>query len=376
MRRFLVVVFRLGLKELYSLWRDPVLMALIVHAFTIAVYAVATGANTEVRNAAVAIVDQDRSQLSSRIGDAILAPQFQRPVQISLRDVDPAMDVGRFTFVLDIPPRFEADLLAGRRPAIQLNVDATAMTQAAAGARYLASIIDQEIATSVGIAPAASASPANLVLRARFNPNLSSPWFAAVMQVINSVTLLAIVLSGAALIREREHGTIEHLLVMPLRPTEIMLAKIWANSLVILVAAGLSIQLIVRGLLGVPVAGSLGLFLAGSALYLFAVTALGILLATVARSMPQFGLLAMPVFIMINLLSGSSTPLESMPAWLQNAMQISPSTHYVRFAQGVLYRGAGLDVLWPDLLAVAAIGGLYLSIAAARFRGTLQAAQG
>jgi ABC-2 type transport system permease protein len=188
------------------------------------------------------------------------------------------------------------------------------------------------------------------------------------MAVINNVTMLAIIMAGAAIVREREHGTMDHLLVMPLTPFEIAMSKIWSNGLVIAVAVGLSLVFVIRGLLGVPIAGSIPLFLAGVVIYLFFATAIGIYLGTVARSMPQLGLLYMLVAISMNMLSGSNTPLESMPPFLRTLMQASPSTHFVSFAQAILYRGAGFDVVWPQFVAVALIGGLFLSLALLRFR--------
>ncbi len=201
-----------------------------------------------------------------------------------------------------------------------------------------------------------------------FNPNLKSEWFTSVMQVINNITMLSIILTGAALIREREHGTIEHLLAMPVTPSEIMLAKIWANGLVILVAAILSVKLVVQLWLQVPIAGSLLLFLAGAVVYAFSVTSMGILLATYTTSMGQFGLLVIPVLVILQMLSGSATPMETMPVWLQDAMQIFPTPHFVSFAQAVLYRAAGLDIVWPELLAMTIISAVYFAISGVRFR--------
>jgi ABC-2 type transport system permease protein len=207
------------------------------------------------------------------------------------------------------------------------------------------------------------------VIRTRFNPNLESSWFTSVMQVINNITMLTVILTGAALIREREQGTIEHLLVMPLVPIEIMLSKILANGLVILVAAGLSLVVVVGGWLRVPIAGSLTLFLFGTALYAFTVAALGIMLGTIATTMGQLGLLAMPVLIVMQLLSGGSTPMESMPLWLQYLMRtISPTPHFVSFSQAVLYRGAGVSIVWSELLVVLLIGAVYFAFSLSRFR--------
>jgi ABC-2 type transport system permease protein len=375
MRRALANIFRLGIKELRSLRADPVLVVLIIYSFTYAIYAVATGVRFEVDNAAVAIVDEDRSALSRRIAAALLPPYFRPAVEIAADRIDALMDAGQYVFVLEIPPRFESDLLAGRSTAVQINVDATAMALAGNGTAYIQNIVTREVGRYLGRDAPPAAPAVDLVVRAMFNPNLESAWFTSVMQIVNNITLLSVILAGAALIREREHGTVEHLLVMPVRPTEIMLAKLWANGLVIVAAAMASLGLVVHGLLDVPLGGSVALFLAGTMLYQVAVTAIGILLATVAGSMPQFGLLSLPVLIMMNLLSGGSTPLESMPVALQKIMLLSPSTHFVAFAQAVLYRGADFSIVWPDLLAVAAISAVCFAVALARFRRTIVTTQ-
>jgi ABC-2 type transport system permease protein len=365
--------FRLGIKELYSLKADPVLVVLIVYTFTFAIYAVATGAKFEVENAAVAIVDEDRSMLSARLRDALLQPFFKSPELINADEIDTAMDSGRFVFVVEIPPKFEQDVIAGHHPSVQIDIDATAMSQAGNGASYIQNIILQEVLTAM---PGADQKqPINLVVRAKFNPNLKSEWFTAVMQVINNITMLSVILTGAALIREREHGTIEHLLVMPVTPIEIMLAKIWANGLVIVVAAIFSLAIVVERLLDVPIAGSIGVFIAAAVLYQFSVTSLGILIATVSGSMAQFGLIVMPVLIVMNLLSGSTTPMESMPGWLQSVMQLSPSTHFVALSQAVLYRGAGLTIIWPQMLWLFSIGAAFFALATLRFRKSLLSGQ-
>jgi ABC-2 type transport system permease protein len=211
----------------------------------------------------------------------------------------------------------------------------------------------------------------DLALRARFNPELNRSWFAAVVQVINNITMLSIVLTGAALIRERERGTIEHLLVMPVTPFEIMTSKVWAMGLVVLTASAFSLFVVVRGLLAVPIQGSVLLFLCGAALHLFATTSIGIFLGTFARSMPQFGLLLMLVVLPLQMLSGGMTPRESMPEWIQMVMLAAPTTHFVMLGQGILYRGAGLAVVWPQFLALALIGLAFFGIALARFRKTI-----
>ena len=361
-------IFWLGTKELRSFLHDYVLLGLVVYAFSLAVIAQAGSSAQEVHNASIAIVDEDHSQLSRQISHAFLPPYFQAPQPIAERDIVPLMNAGRYTFVIDIPPNFARDVLAGRRPALQLNVDATAMVQAGLGADYAQQIITTEVENFLSRAEGAALSPVNLVTRISFNPNVETGWFTSVMGIINSITMLAIILAGAAVVREREHGTMDHLLVMPLTPFEIAMSKIWANGLVIVIAVGLSLYLVVRGLLGIPIAGSIALFLFGVAIYLFFSTAVGIFLGTVARSMPQLGLLYLLVFLPLNMLSGSNTPLESMPPWLSTLAQASPTTHFVSFAQAILYRGAAFAVVWPEFVIVALIGALFLSLALLRFR--------
>lgn len=348
-------VFRLGVKELHSLRRDPVLVFLILWTFTFAIYTVTRGVRTEVRNAAIAFADEDHSEFSQRLKDAFLRPYFKPPVNLAVDEIDAAMDRGDFTFVVDIPPKFQADVLAGRQPTLQLNVDATAMTLAGNGTLYIHNIIDQEPLNFVSRAEGATSEPMTLAIRARFNPNLESSWFMAIMQIVNNVTMLALILSGAAVIREREHGTMEHLLVMPLAPWEIMLAKLWANGLVIVGAVVLSLYAVVQGALGVTIIGSIPLFAAGTAVFLFAMISLGVALSTIARSMPQFGLLAIPFFVVMNMLSGGVSPQESMPRALQLLMQAAPSTHYTGFAQaasigtrGSMWSGPRSSPWWPS----------------------------
>jgi ABC-2 type transport system permease protein len=361
-------IYWLGTKELRSFLYDFVLLGLVVYAFTLAIIAQAQGNSQEVHNASIAIVDEDHSVLSRRITQSFLPPYFQKAQVVAERDVDRLMNSGRYTFVADIPPNFERDLLAGRNPTLQLNVDATAMVQAGLGSSYAEQIITTEADNFLSRTESSPQPPVELAVRIAFNPNVTTAWFTSVMGIINSITMLAIVLAGAAVMREREHGTMDHLLVMPLTPFEIAMAKIWANTVVITLATALSLYVVVHHLLGVPIAGSVPLFLCGVAVYLFFATAVGILLATIARSMPQLGLLYLLVFLPLNMLSGSNTPLESMPHWLATIMQVSPSTHFVSFAQAILYRGAGFRLVWPQFAMVAVMGSLVLALALLRFR--------
>ncbi len=364
-------IYRLGVKELWSLLRDPMMLVLIAWSFTASIYVAATATPDSLSRAAIAIVDEDASALSERIVAAFRPPYFMKPELVSLSAVDSGMDAGQYTFALNIPPDFQRDVLAGRAPAIQLNVDATRMSQAFTGSGYIQQIALAEVNEFVQRYRGSAAPQADLALRARFNPSLTASWFGSVMELINAVTMLSIILTGAALIREREHGTIEHLLVMPVTPAEIMLAKVWSMGVVVLLATAVSVTSIVQGALHVPIEGSVLLFLLCTALHLFATTSMGIFLATLARSMPQFGLLMLLILLPLQMLSGGMTPRESMPEIAQVVMLAAPTTHFVSAAQAILYRGAGLEVVWSQMLAIVAIGTAFFLIALSQFRKTI-----
>ncbi len=366
-------VLHLGVKELRSLLRDPILLALIAYAFTLAIYARATAMPEGLSRAAISIVDEDRSPLSERIGAAFYPPYFLPPVWITQDEMDARMDAGLDTFALGVPPEFQRDVLAGHGPVIQLNVDATRMSQALTGAAYIRTIVTREVYAFVERRPDNAPAPAELVVRARFNPELRRSWFGAVVELMNQISMLATILTGAALIREREHGTLEHLLVMPMTPLDIMVSKVWSMGLVVLLACSVSLTVVVQGWLGMPIEGSVPLFLAGVTVHLFAMTSMGIFLATIGRSMPQFGLLMILVMLPLQVLSGGTTPRESTPEVVQGLMLAAPTTHFVMLAQGILYRGAGLDIVWPQFVALAAIGAACFSAALARFRKTIGA---
>jgi len=371
MKRHLLNIWNLGVKELWSLWREPIMLVLTIYLFIVALYTAATAMPETLHNSVIAIVDEDRSPLSARINSAFYPPHFYPPVMASHAEIDPGMDAGEYTFALIIPSGFQRDMLAGKTPTLQLNVDATRMSQAFTGSGYIQQIVTDEVREFMQRHRSAQAPPVELALRMRFNPTLESAWFGSVMEIVNSITMLSIILTGAALIREREHGTIEHLLVMPVTPTEIMIAKVWSMGVVVLLATTMSMTLVVRGALGVPIEGSLLLFFIGVTLSLFATTSMGIFLATVARSMPQFGLLLVLTLLPLQMLSGGSTPRESMPELVQFVMLAAPTTHFVSLSQAILYRGAGLETVWPSFVALFLIGAALFAYSLRRFRHTL-----
>jgi ABC-2 type transport system permease protein len=264
-------VLQLAGKELRSLWRDRLLLVFVLWAFSGAIYTAATAMPDRLVRAPIAVVDEDQTVLSQRLISAFYPPDFLTPDLISLGKMDAGLDTGRYSFVLDIPPGFQRDVVAGRRPALQLNVDATQLRQSFVGTGYVQSMIQLELQEFVQGERAAAASPVELAVRMRFNPTLNSAWFTGVMEVINMVTMLSIIL----------------------------------------------------------------------------------------------------VLLPLQMLSGGATPRESMPEAVRTLMLLAPTTHFVSLAQAVLYRGAGLSIVWPTLLALTAIGATFFVAALTRFRRSL-----
>ncbi|CEG58617.1 ABC transporter permease [Legionella fallonii] len=364
-------IYYLGIKELISLLRDPILIGLILFAFTISIYSAAMSLPDTLHNAPISIVDEDQSQLSKRIIDAFYPPYFTAPTLTTFNKIDDRINAGLDTFSIIIPSKFEQDVRARKKPAIQLYIDATRISQALTGNEDIQQIIMGEVNAFMQGHRSNKPLAIDVPFRIMFNPELKESWFGAVMELINDITILSIILTGAALIREREHGTVEHLLVMPVTPFEIMASKIWAMTLVVIICSFFSIELIIRLLISMPIDGSLFLFMVSSLFFLFVTTSLGIFLGTFARSMPQFALLVILILIPMQILSGGLTPRESMPEFIQNIMLATPNTHFVMLAQAILFRGAGLMIVWPQFLALTLIGTVLFSVSMTRFRKTL-----
>lgn len=364
-------IFWLGTKELRTLSKDLMMILFIIYSFGFSIYTQSTGAGETVNNASVAIVDEDNSSLSRSIAGLFYPPYFQTTKTIGAANIDRAMDEGLYTFVVVIPPRFEADVRKGRDIEVQVNVDATAVQQASLGAAYIQNMVTNEVKRYRKEAAETTGLPSDLVIRRAFNPNGTQSWFRAVVSLADQLSMLIIILTGAALLREREHGTIEHLLVMPLTAFEIALAKVWSSGLVIIVGFICSLLFVVEGLLNVPIAGSRGLLLLGTVIYVFATAAIGIFLGTLARTMAQFALLMIMAVMPMMMLSGGISPIESQPQWVQYITWLFPSRHYVSFTQAIVYRGAGFDIVWKEFMTVLVMGVTFLAASLSLFRRSI-----
>jgi ABC-2 type transport system permease protein len=375
MVRFLRHLWVLGVKELLALARDPFMVGLLVYAFTIHIVISGQGATTEVHDATVAIVDEDGTALSRRMAEGLRPPLFRTPDRLGFADMDSEVDAGRTTFVLVVPPGFTRDLLDGARPSLGLVVDATAVAQAYVGATYIGAILEDEIGRYLTGRSPVEAGAVAPVARVRFNPNRESNWYEGLRALLMMLAQLSMLLPGVALLREREHGTIEHLLVMPVGPIAIMLAKVWANGVVVLGLTWFGLIAIVHGYFGAPILGSVALFLFGAACFLFTTAALGITLASLTETVPQYALVSVLVVTPMCFLSGGYTPLESLPDWMRTLTTISPLTYFTRIADSIVFRGAGLGALAGDFALMTGLGLGFFALSAARFRARFLAAR-
>lgn len=362
-------------KELLQLARDLPLLLFLVYAFTLSVYISGAGITMQLRNASLVVYDADHSFSSRELIHRFRAPYFRLDGEIA----DPQegvrlLDEGRVMVLLDIPPRFHEALRSGKQTALQLQVDTTNAPQGLSAAGYAARIVGRYgLESGLSTLGFSGDTEARLPLvtsehRVWYNPNQEDTWFQSISHVLRMITLFAVLLPAAALVREKERGTVEQLLVSPLTPFQIMFSKVLAVTAVILASTVVAVFGILQPVFGVPLKGSAWLFFLLTALYSFTTAGLGLAAATLARNQAQVGMMTVLVVAPILLLSGITSPFEAMPGWVQTLMAFSPLRYYIEVTYGILLKGAGLDVLWPVVLPMVLLGAGTFGFGMWRFR--------
>lgn len=361
-------------KELLQLFRDTALMVFFLYSFTGDIYIAASGVSMQLKNAAIATLDGDRSDASRELLSRFQPPYF-RPIGelAAARDSITLLDDAGAMAVLDIPPRFQERLQRGEQVSVQLQVDTTNSVLG-----FLASSYGAQIVGKYGLEAAArreglggAGGIAGPVLQADtriwYNPNQNDAWFMGISELLTVVTLFAILLPAAAMVREKERGTIEQLMVTPLSAFQILFPKVIAMTLVILGGSAIALFGILGPVFHVPMRGSLLTFFLITALYVFTTAGLGLLAATVARNLAQVGMLTVVILMPMLLLSGAWTPPEAMPDWMRILAYISPLHYFLDAAYGILLKGAGMDLLWDSVLAMATLGVCVFALGMGRF---------
>lgn len=366
-------------KELLQLFRDIPLMAFLIYSFTLSVYVTGNGIQTQLKNAGLLVSDADRSVSSRELISRFHSPYFRFDGELTHPNEGfVRLDRGGSMMVLDIPTRFHEALVSGESTAVQLLVDTTNSPQGLSAAGYAARIVgqfSQELIMTRNGQMGSSSTTVPMILsdhRVWFNQDQNETWFESISHLLRMITIFAVLLPAAALVREKERGTVEQLLVSPLTPAQIMLPKVVAMTVVILSATAVALFGVMLPVFGVPIRGSVALLFLLTALFIVATAGIGVFASTVTKNQAQVGMMTLLVVAPMLLLSGIFTPLETMPAWVRYLMALSPLRYFIEIATGILLKGIGLEMLWSQVLSMVALGGALFGFGMWRFRRQFQ----
>jgi ABC-2 type transport system permease protein len=368
-------------KEFAQIARDRPLVVILLWAFTAAIYSAGHGRATETMHVATAVYDLSQSPESREFISHLQPPYFKIVAYLQHEsEIAGWLDRGKAAVVVIIPPDFQRRVDGGGQAHIQVLTDgslampATVSTAyiAAISARYSIAVLERQAGSGSGTLARGPALDERL--RVKFNPNMLSSWFAALLELLNMCTMVSLLLTAASLVREKERGTVERLLVSPARPVEIFVAKIVPTVVVVLLLSALSFVLVLIPAFGLPIRGSLTLFFSVTALYVFAMTSMGIAIALVARNMAQAVLIMILILQPMVFLSGAWNPPEAMSPWLRGISVISPLRYFIEFAFGVILKGNGLTTVLADVAGIAVLGAVLFAFSLLWFEKRLRAA--
>ena len=350
-------------KELLQFSRDPILIFAVLYFFTGEVFIAGKAVSMELKNAPIAVMDHDQSATSRAWLDKLRPPYYEMKGQItSQKEAQSLLDHSQLLAVIDIPSQFEQQLQKGQSQAISFQVDASNVILGTLITSYTeminAQFNEQLMRQRLKLAnaqmlqvPQVEARP--LIL---YNPESRDEWFMPISEMFTVLTLLSLFLPAAIAVREKERGTIEQLAVSPLTPFQILFPKILAVEIILLFGISLSLFAIIFPLFQVPMRGSFLLFYSATALYIFAMSGLGLVIATLSKNLAQVMLISFLTMMPILLLSGTWNPPESMPTWEQWLMHLSPLFYYTDMGYTILLKGNSLADLWPQTLGLLTLG--------------------
>jgi ABC-2 type transport system permease protein len=362
-------------KEFGELRRDIPILLILIWGFTGIIYSAGHAISMEIRDYPVVVYDMAQSRTSRELISRLHKPYFK--IVAHLRNEDAVvryLDQGKASLAIIIPPEFERRVNAGETAQFQILSDGTLSMSATIAGAHIATIASEfglELLsrTSAMQAGAATALPrVDARIRVAYNANLVNAWFSAMLELFNITTMVAALLTAAAMVREKEYGTLEQLLVSPLRPAELFIAKVIPTVVIVPLLALGSLFAILQGVFDVPIRGSILLFYLVSLVYVFAAASLGLAIAVVARNVAQAMMILLLFLFPMMFLSGAFTPPESMATWMRYASLISPMRYYLDFGYQVLFKGNGIAEIWHDILGIFAVGSVMFGIAVWRFR--------
>ena len=361
-------------KELLQLRRDKIMLFFILYAFSFNIYISGTGMGMQLEHAKLGVRDLDRTETSRELISRFQEPYFTKVPVEDPRLAEEQLDQGPLMMLLEIPPDFQTSLKRGLGGELLLQIDTTNSVLGLLGYGYSAQIVQNygmELALSdmhQTVEALENLPTIKQESRVWYNPNQNDSWFISLSEMLNLITLWAILLPASAMAREKERGTIEQLLVTPLSTVEIMLPKILSMVVVVLGGTTFTLFFMINGVFGLPMRGSLLFFYLVTTLHVLTTSGLGLLLATVARNLSQVAMLTLVTFVPMLLLSGVWTPPEAMPWWMRLLTQLSPLHHYVETSFGILLKGATPQMLAPSCLYLVVLGTAILGVGTSRFR--------
>ncbi len=366
------------IKEFIQIFRDPRMRSVIFVAPVVQLLVFGYAVTTDVKHVATAVLDFDHSESSRELVARFVETGY---FTVVARGDDPAaaqalLDRGEVCAVLQLNPGFGRELAAGRTAPVQLLVDGTDSNTARVLLAYSARIVteySQQLLAAQAARHGGPVPPAGrieLQTRAWFNENLESRNFYVPGVIAMIVMLITLMLTSMAVVREKEIGTIEQIMVTPITPTEFIIGKTVPFALIGLTDVVL-ITVIGVYWFAVPIRGSLLLLLFATLLYLMTTLGLGLLISTVSQTQQQAMMTTFFFYLPAVLLSGFMFPIENMPEMIQWLTYLNPLRYFLVILRGLFLKGIGLEVLWPQFLALAVMGPLALSLAARRFHKTL-----
>ena len=367
-------IFSLLRKELRQFLRNVALVFIVIYALTLDPY-LAGELTLDLKQFNIAVADMDMSSSSAEFASKLRAPFFRiKERMTSTAQMEELLISGGVAMVMVIPEGFERKLEAREQAQVQLVLDGTHANSATIAISYIAGIAAESSESILLERWRLSRSSLDAFpfvrdqTRVLYNPNLNDGWFMVLSEFLTSLTMISILLPAALTVYEKQFGTMEQLMVTPLRVYEIMFAKITATALIILAGMYLGIFTVIIGAKGIPMRGNLVYFTFVTIIFLFTTSGLGLLISTVANNLSETILLTFIVLVPIAFLSGAWTPPEAMPVWMRQLIYFSPLTYYLEISYGIFFRGVNLAETWMSLLLLFGLGILIFAAGALRFR--------
>ena len=363
-------------KEFRQLFRDIPIMLIMVWAFTGAIYVAGHAIDLGINQYPIAVYDMDKSDSSRELVSLMRQPYFKIVANLeSDKQVTPFLDLGKGSLVVIIPPDFSRNI-EGRKAQFQVISDGTQSQTAMLAISYIGMmtyrynmqlLLDNPSASLAGIS-ADSLPGIDSRVRIEYNPNMDNTWFTSLLELFNMITLIGMLLTAAALVREKLYGTLDQLMVTPVQPLELFLAKIIPPLILTMILSLVGLYVVVHQIFGTPLRGNMLLFYGVAVLYCFSISSLGLIIALFARNIAQAMLMLFMILIPMMFLSGAMTPPESMSPIMNYLSMLSPMRYFMDFGYQVLFKGNGFADVWLDIVGIVIFGTIIFCGSLWRFR--------